>query len=226
LARGWEQSKLSHMLQTLFGSPLIFLAWLCAFLFSLSFHEFSHALVGTWLGDETARRMGRLTLNPMAHVDPFGLLTVVLIGFGWGKPVPFNPYNLKWPKWGPVAVAFAGPASNLLLSIVAAIAFSFTAPALGMNNLLVIFLLIFAQINIALMAFNLIPIPPLDGSKALLAVLSGPRHAALREMIEMRGPLLLLGLIIVDSALHLGIFSGLFAVAQNFVEWLVQLIGV
>src|SRR5260221_11664107 len=107
------------MISLLFQQPFIFLSWLLAFLLALSIHEFCHAVVGTWLGDSTAERMGRLTLNPAAHIDPLGLLAVVLIGFGWGKPVPYNPYNLKWPKWGPVIIAAAGPASNLIMAVIA-----------------------------------------------------------------------------------------------------------
>jgi len=199
------------MLSILLQQPILFVAWLLAFLIALSIHEFSHALVSTWLGDETAKRMGRLTLNPAAHVDVIGLLAVIFIGFGWGKPVPFNPYNLKWPKWGPVAVAAAGPFSNLLLAVVSVLALVFLEPFLGSSNLLLVFLTISAELNIALMVFNLIPLPPLDGSKALLAFLSHPKYAAIRQYIETQGPFLLLMLILLDSIGNLGIFSSLFS---------------
>lgn len=208
------------MFSLFFHQPFLFFAWALAFLLALSVHEFSHALVGTWLGDPTAKRMGRLTLNPMAHVDIIGLLAVLAIGFGWGKPVQYNPYNLRWPKWGPAAIAAAGPGSNLLFALIAITVLAFVAPTLGINNLLVLFLATSAQLNIALMAFNLIPLPPLDGSKALLAALAHPRYAAARFFIEQKGPFLLLCFILADSIFRLGIFSNLFFFAAKFVTML------
>ncbi len=215
--RLWQEWYTIPMFQLLLSEPLVFAAWLLAFLFALSIHEFSHALVGTWLGDSTAQRLGRLTVNPAAHVDPLGLLMVALIGFGWGKPVPFNPYNLKWQRWGPVAIAFAGPISNLIMAVIFTVLFALIAPRLGLSNLLVIFLMVSAQINIALMAFNLLPIPPLDGSKLLLAALGSPKYAGWRDMIEQRGPFLLLIFILVDSFGNLGIFSSLISWASGLV---------
>ncbi|MCC7356912.1 site-2 protease family protein [Candidatus Uhrbacteria bacterium] len=205
------------MIKLLFEQPMVFAVWLLAFLLSLSVHEFAHALIGNYLGDQTAKRLGRLTLNPAAHVDPLGLLTVTLIGFGWGKPVPYNPYNLRWQKWGPVAIAFAGPTSNLILAVMSAIAFGIFAPHLGLSNLLTIFLMVFAQINIALCAFNLVPLPPLDGSKLLLAFLSAPKYHDIRNFIETKGSMILLILIIMDSFANLGLFS----VFMNFTSRIV-----
>lgn len=205
------------MLRLLFQEPMIFAVWLLAFLISLSVHEFAHALVGNYLGDQTAKRLGRLTLNPAAHVDPLGLLTVTLIGFGWGKPVPYNPYNLRWQKWGPAAIAFAGPTSNLVLAVSSAVLFGFIAPHLGLSNLLSIFLMVFAQINIALFAFNLVPLPPLDGSKLLLAGLSAPKYHDIRQFIETKGSMVLLILVLVDSFANLGIFSAFIGFASRIV---------
>ena len=209
------------MFTLFFNEPLVFFTWVLAFLIALSVHEFSHALSATWLGDTTAKRLGRLTLNPAAHVDPIGFLAVLLVGFGWGKPVPYNPYNLKWPKWGPVFIAFAGPVSNLLLAMVSILLLSAFGPQLGMDNLLTILLLVSAQLNVALLTFNLIPLPPLDGSKALLAVLEHPRYAATREFIETRGPYLLLMLILLDSFLRLGVFSGLIGFVWSLISHIV-----
>jgi len=205
------------MFSLLFQQPLLFFVWVIAFLIALSIHEFSHAAVGNWLGDPTAKRLGRLTLNPLAHVDPIGFLAVIFIGFGWGKPVPYNPYNLRWPRWGPVAVATAGPLSNFVLAILSVVLLANLGPALGSNNLLIAFLAICAQLNIALLAFNLIPLPPLDGSKALLAILSHPKYAAARLFIETQGPLLLLFLIFVDSISGLGLVLTLFGWTRNLV---------
>jgi Zn-dependent protease len=212
------------MISLLFSQPAVFIVWTIAFLAALSVHEFSHALVGTLLGDSTAKRMGRLTLNPLAHVDPIGLIAVFLIGFGWGKPVPFNPYNLKWPKWGATAVAAAGPVSNLIMALISAILGAILAPRLGCDNLLIIFLTIMTGLNLALMVFNLIPLPPLDGSKALLAVLSAPQYAGARRFIETQGMLVLFGLIFLDAVLGLGLFTGLFTWASNLLGHVVPLV--
>ncbi len=194
------------LLTTLFQQPLIFLIFVLVFLITLSIHECSHALMAYWLGDLTAKRAGRLTLNPMAHVDLLGFLTLILIGFGWGKPVPFNPYNVKYNKWGPVLVAAAGPISNFLLGFVFTLAyrgFSF----LGDANLLVIFLQLGAYLSFLLGFFNLIPIPPLDGSKALLALIQHERYRKIRMFLETRGSVLLLILIFLDSFGGIGVFS-------------------
>jgi len=159
-----------------------------------------------------------LTLNPAAHIDPIGLLTLVAVGFGWGKPVPFNPYNLRNQRWGPVAVALAGPGMNLLVSLVFGIVLRILLPILGDQNLLTQFLLLSIYLNMGLLLFNLIPLPPLDGSKLLLALLRGPNAARMRMMLETRGPWLLFGVILADMVLNLGVFSGLFTVISHFIR--------
>ena len=185
------------------------------FLFTLGIHEYCHALAGYLLGDRTAERAGRLTLNPLAHVDPLGFLALLTVGFGWGKPVPFNPYNLKYPRWGPVFVAGAGPASNLVIGILCASLFYWIAPNLGQTNLLVFVLQYAAILNFILCLFNLIPIPPLDGSKALLALLADERYHQIRHFVELRGPTLLLVLILTDISFNVGIFNGLYTIAEG-----------
>ena len=206
------------MLSLLFSNPLLFIVVLLAIIVALSFHESAHAFVAYKLGDMTAQRMGRLTLNPLSHIDWYGLLLLVVVGFGWGKPVPFNPHNLRLPKWGPVMVAFAGPFSNLLLAVVFSLVFSViaTTRALEPNNALMIFLGFSVIINLALMFFNLIPIPPLDGSKLLLTALDKPQHAELRYRLETQGMWILIAVLVIDAVLNLGVFSTLFA----FVQWL------
>lgn len=192
--------------------PIMFVVWILAILIALSAHEFSHALVGTSLGDDTARRAGRLTLNPFAHIDIFGFLMLLFVGFGWGKPVPFNQYNLRYPRWGPTMVALAGPGANFIQVII----FGFIMKAitelggLPIDNLLVQFLGLLVVINTVLMLFNIIPIPPLDGSKVLLSLLDSPRYARTRFLLETRGPLLLLGLVIADTIFGVNIFGRLF----------------
>lgn len=208
------------LISLFFNEPLVFFTWVLAFLIALSVHEFSHAWSATLQGDGTARRLGRLTLNPVAHIDIIGLMAVLFIGFGWGKPVPFNPYNLKWPKWGPVLVAIAGPVSNLVFATVALVLLYLFGPSLGVDNLLTIFLFITAQLNVMLLAFNLIPLPPLDGSKVVLALLDHPKYLAVREFIESRGPAILLLLIIADSFMRLGLFAGLIRFVWNLISGL------
>jgi len=191
----------------LFEEPLLFFVLVGALVFTLSIHEASHAWVGNLLGDSTAKRMGRLTLNPFAHLDPIGFLMILFVGFGYAKPVPYNPYNLKYPRWGPALIAAAGPLSNLVFGIVCAIAYGFAEASLGGDNLLVLALWFLGHINFALMIFNLIPLPPLDGSKALLAALAGPRYERARMFIETQGPTVLLSLIVIDLLLNVGVFS-------------------
>lgn len=200
-------------------SPVYFLAWVIAILVALSVHEFMHALAGTLLGDSTAKHQGRLTLNPFAHVDIMGFIALIFIGFGWGKPVPFNPYNLKYKKWGPSLVALAGPGSNLLVAVLSigalkgVNAFTMLPP----ENLLIQFLHLLLLINIILMLFNLIPIPPLDGSKVLFAVLDAPKYRQTVDFLQTRGPILLIGFILLDSFLNIGILATLFGIVINFV---------
>ncbi|MFA4830600.1 MAG: site-2 protease family protein [Patescibacteria group bacterium] len=141
-------------------------------IFSAIIHEYSHGWMADQLGDPTARYAGRLTLNPIAHVDLFGSIILPLIMiptgmlFAYAKPVPYNPYNLKDQKWGPVWVAIAGPASNLVLAFIFGLVLRF----LPVSNLS-IFLFIIVYANVMLAIFNLAPIPPLDGSKLLFALL-------------------------------------------------------
>jgi Zn-dependent protease len=173
-------------------------------LISLPFHEFAHALAAYRLGDSTARLFGRLTLDPRAHLDPVGalMLTVTVLagsGFGWAKPTPVNPVNLRYGKWGEAIVAAAGPLSNLALAIAAAIPLRFIL-ATGMDVPYVRSVLgFFVFINILLMVFNFIPIPPLDGSKVLYAALAPQTAWRVRPMLEQYGPLLLLLLILLPS---------------------------
>lgn len=204
-----------NLLSLLTSQPWLFLVFVLAFLVTLAVHESSHALMGSLLGDPTAKREGRLTLNPFAHVDVLGFLTLITIGFGWGKPVPFNPYNLKYPRWGPALVAAAGPFSNLLFGLVCCFVVRPLIPFLGPQNLLVQFLVYTGFLNFMLMLFNLIPIAPLDGSKALSSLLASPKYQRLRLMLETQGPMLLFGLVILDSFLHIGVFSWISAGAHQ-----------
>ncbi len=210
-------------LNLLMETPLAFVAWIIAILLALSVHEFSHALASTLMGDSTAKVSGRLTLNPMAHVDLLGFAALIFVGFGWGKPVPFNPYNLSIKKWGAAIVGLAGPAANLVMvsiSVIVLKILQFTTD-LPVSNLLIHFLFLFLAINLILFLFNLLPIPPLDGSKLFFAVFSSPKYASLRYWLESRGQIILIAVIILDSFLGLRIFSRLFGGVLSFIYTLI-----
>lgn len=209
-----------NLLNLLVQDPLVFVAIVGALVFTLSVHEFSHAWVGSLLGDRTAEREGRLTINPLAHLDPFGFLMILFVGFGYAKPVPFNPYNLKDRRWGPAMIAVAGPLSNLIFGSVCAVAYGWLFAPLGPENLLILVLWFLGHINFALMLFNLIPLPPLDGSKALLAILDGPRYAQMRYFLETQGPMILIGLILLDAVLRIGVFSWIFTFSNTLFSFL------
>jgi Zn-dependent protease len=167
-------------------------------------HEFSHALAAYRLGDSTARHLGRLTLNPVAHFDPIGgiLLAVTFLGsggrfgFGWAKPTPVNPNNLEGGRWGEAIVAAAGPISNLVLAIAVALPLRYLIdhPELGrqLPPIAIDVMLYFVLINVVLMVFNLFPIPPLDGSKVLFAFLPPRLSWQWRPVLEQYGFILLL----------------------------------
>ena len=145
-------------------------------LICITFHELAHGFTAYRLGDNTAKDMGRLTLNPVKHIDIFGLLMMMIFRFGWAKPVPVNMYNFKRPKWYMAVTAIAGPLSNILLSVIVLFIYGLVFTPLGgfsssqgISGILLDIVLRTAQISISLAVFNLIPIPPLDGSKVLFS---------------------------------------------------------
>lgn len=142
---------------------------------ALPFHEFSHALVAYWLGDDTAKRCGRLTLNPVSHFNIMGTMFLLFFGYGWAEPVPVNYNNLKYRKYGVGLVSLAGPMSNLILATIGTLIqkiFFYFGNGTSVAIVSIIVLGIFVQINITIGAFNLIPIPPLDGSKIIAIFLT------------------------------------------------------
>ncbi|GMU73879.1 MAG: site-2 protease family protein [Candidatus Campbellbacteria bacterium] len=170
-------------------------------IFSIVLHEVAHGYAANYLGDPTARLSGRLTLNPLSHLDLFGSVLVPVVTwlsggfiFGWAKPVPYNPYNLKAARFSEAFVAAAGPATNLLLALVFGLAIRLFGDILPDGVLFVAFIVTVA--NIALFIFNLIPVPPLDGSKILASVL--PLHVAQKMLsLEKYGFLLVFLVILV-----------------------------
>ena len=199
----------------LFSEPLFFFAWVVAIVAALTIHEFAHAFSAYLLGDHTAKEDGRITLNPLTHIDPLGFMILLVAGFGWAKPVSVNPYNLRQPRSGIAIVSLAGPLANLVCVLIFAILFKFLSPILGPDNLLSNFLFMMTLINISLFAFNLIPIPPLDGSKVLFSLLPDSRFAEFKYKFSINGPWILLMLVILDAVSGIGIFSSIFNFIVN-----------
>ncbi len=146
-----------------------------AIILGLTLHEYAHGLAAYRLGDRTAGDMGRLTINPLAHIDPIGFILLFLAGFGWAKPVPVNPYNLRGDmRHSMLLVSLAGPATNIFLAVVSALVFgAFYGLHLPYFEAIMFYMI---QINVVLAIFNLIPIPPLDGSRILAGLLPGRQN--------------------------------------------------
>lgn len=178
------------MLFTLLSDPAnnwsFFLTWVLALLVAITVHECMHAWTANYLGDPTAKHMGRISLNPMHHLDPIGTVAILLIGIGWGKPVQINERNFKNPRLGSAITSLAGPLSNL--GIVVIFLALIKIGLITSTVLLPIFATI-VLVNIILMVFNLLPIPPLDGSKVLYYFL--PRSVDIVKL-EMYGPFIIL----------------------------------
>jgi len=199
--------------------------WLPAVLIALTFHEYAHGLVADWLGDPTPRYQGRLSLNPLVHLDPLGFILLLLVHFGWAKPVQVNPLNFRGDRYrGMVLVGLAGPAMNLLVAFTATLITTLAIPAGGGGYLPEIMIgIIFIDIYLAV--FNLIPIPPLDGSQVLAGLL---RNSELVYTLQRYGYIVLIVLIftgIVGIVLGpvSGFIYGLFNVICQSIAHLVGL---
>ncbi len=204
------------------GEIALFVLILIALIISLSFHEFGHAYVAKRFGDDTAERAGRLTVNPLAHIDPMGLLMVVFVGFGYAKPVPTNPRNFT-SRWADLLVSAAGPAMNLLVAVVTVNVY-LLGLRMGWDNLAQpapqFFFLYLAQINLLLMVFNLIPLGALDGHYILPYFL--PRRLAqlYRYYNDRYGNFLLLGLVLV-SILGVPVFQTVLGLSRTLLPLIV-----
>lgn len=191
------------------------LAGLAAVIFALitalTLHEFAHALVGDWLGDRTARQEGRLSLNPLAHIDP--VMTVLLpalllvlhspVVFGAARPVPFNPWAVRFGRWGAAMVAAAGPAMNLLLALI----FAACLRWLNVGVALVPLFIAIISINVAFMVFNLIPLPPLDGSRIVYAAV--PPIRPIFDQLERRGIIVIFAILLLAGPLLIPLLGSL-----------------
>lgn len=191
------------MLPGLINSIAQVFIWLPAVLIALTFHEYAHGKVADLLGDSTPYYQGRLTLNPLPHIDWVGFLMLLFFKFGWAKPVQVNPYNFKNSsiKTGMMLVSLAGPGMNLLLAFLGMVLLKFVVPYqyFQWGNIVITLVQPLIQINLILAAFNLIPVPPLDGSKILAGLLPDSGTRVIYSM-EQYGPLILLLLIVTGLA--------------------------
>ena len=189
-------------------------------MFALSFHEFAHAWMASKCGDDTAARMGRLTLNPIAHLDIMGSMMILFVGFGWAKPVPVDSRNLRDPRKDMMKVAAAGPISNLLLAMLAGMIWRLLGgTGLFSNSNFPVLIFYFTQINIALAVFNLIPVSPLDGSQIFSGYLM-KTNPQLAWKIQSYGPQVLFGLILFGYVTG---FSILWLIMKPFVNFFMLL---
>ncbi len=194
------------MFLSLFQSnPSAAIAFLLGLVIGITLHEAAHATSAYLLGDDTAYRAGRVTLNPASHLDVLGSLMLLMVGFGWGKPTPVMPSKLRGGVFGPVAVALAGPVSNLL--IVTVCAGLFLVPVFrDPDGFLFLLVVMVAFTNALLFVFNLIPIPPLDGAKVIFPFLPRALYGFVAFMNQY-GPLILLGLILISFVTGLPVFN-------------------
>ncbi len=178
-------------------------------LIALTFHEYAHAWVAFRLGDPTAKMAGRLSLNPLSHLDPIGTIMLFVVHFGWAKPVPIDPRYFKDPKRDMLWVALAGPGANMALAFLSGIllnALVRSGSIQGLGGAPFVNMLVFSlQINLALAVFNLLPIPPLDGSKIVRGLLPN-RYEAMAWRLEQYGPWILMGIIFLGFATGYSIF--------------------
>jgi Zn-dependent protease len=207
------------LILSLLSTPYVLIGLLLSLLIGITVHEFAHAWEANRLGDPTPKRLGRLSLNPIRHLDPFGTIFLLLVGFGWGKPVLYNPEYLRHGKKDELRIAIAGPISNLITALIFALPYRiahYMHVDLS-NNPLFIITAVITEINIILAVFNIIPIPPLDGSKIIFLFVS----TETRIQIERIGPLFLMGLIFIVYIFRVNIFG---TILTPIVEWLLNFV--
>ena len=188
------------------------------FMLALTIHEFSHGYIAYRLGDPTAKNAGRLTFNPLVHLDIFGTIALIFMHFGWAKPVPVDLRNFANPRKDNLWVALAGPASNFIAAFGFGIMFRLFEPILGgsdIGNILAMMLLYGVWINLVLSIFNLLPIPPLDGFHILEGLVSYDTYIRIQSFARI-GPMILLGIILLSYISNFNIFAIIFNPFLNF----------
>lgn len=197
------------ILDSLRISPLQAAFFLISIVVALTVHEFAHAAVAARQGDQTARREGRVSLNPLAHLDPAGSFLFLFAGIGWGKPVPVNPYQLKDGKLGDFYVSIAGIVANLALAFCAALPFMIIrlfGGEIDVQNIFLQFMAMLFYVNCLLAAFNVLPIPPLDGSKAIGILVPRQWEAGYQRYLQV-GPALLIGIFALSIVFHVNLLA-------------------
>lgn len=197
-----------------------------ALIVAVTIHEFSHAFAATRLGDPTARVLGRLSLNPLRHMDPLGTLALIFFGFGWGKPVPFNPQNLRKPTRDGALIAFAGPISNILTAILCAVPLKYLQGTAFAETPFYVFLWHLLYVSILLFALNVLPFPPFDGSK--IVGIFVPYHLRGRyEHFLESGVMWVLIFIAFDQMILKSIadFTILGTIISTITTWILTLVG-
>ncbi len=203
------------LLKLLINDPLTFVLLAIPLLYSIILHELAHGWVASRMGDPTARYAGRLTLNPLKHLDPLGTAMLFIFGFGWAKPVPINLAYVRNARLGLILVSSAGIFANLLLAFLAILLLQLLDPSSGGSIGKLLYYM--AQINIMLASFNLIPIPPLDGSKILMGFLSERLQIALSRLENF-------GFFIIIGLLYLGVLDPVIRFFRQIILFLIALV--
>jgi Zn-dependent protease len=191
-------------------------AWIIGFLLALVVHEAAHAACANFLGDPTAKFAGRISLDPRRHLDPMGTIFLLFVGFGWGKPVPINPANFVNPRAGEILTALAGPLANLVTALILALPYNFLTTPESLFNL---FFQILILVNILILVFNLLPIPPLDGGGVVVNLL--PSRLAI--IYRQYGPVILFSLIAAGVVFNISILREIIEPVVNIVWTAVNL---
>lgn len=203
------------LLSLLLNNPIAFILIAIPLMYAIIFHELAHGYVAYRLGDPTAKHLGRLSLNPLKHLDPLGTLMLFIVGFGWAKPVPVNFSYIRDYRKGMILVSSAGIIANMILAFLAL--FLYSLLNLPQSSMLGLMLYYFAKINIILAAFNLIPIPPLDGSKILLGFSPASVQAILLRLERF-------GLLIVMALLYFGVLDPVIDFLQRVILSLINIL--